>query len=62
MSKIKLVAAAMWREEARKAGALGVARRRTVEAFENESHETQDKWIGFARVAMNALIAQQEET
>jgi hypothetical protein len=55
MSKITLIAAAMWHEEARRAGQLTVAARRTYEAFEDESTQTQDNWIGLAKVALKTI-------
>ena len=39
----------------RRAGQLTVADRRTYEAFENESTDLQDKWIGFAKVALKTI-------
>jgi phosphoserine phosphatase len=55
MSKITLIAAAMWQEEARRAGTLRIVSYRTYEAFENEATELQDKWIRFAKVALKTI-------
>jgi hypothetical protein len=55
MSKITLIAAAMWHEEARRGGQTTVASGRTYEAFENESTDLQDKWIGLAKVALKTI-------
>jgi hypothetical protein len=55
MSKITLIAAAMWQEEARQSGSSAMAARRTHEAFTNEFHEVQDKWIEFAKVALKTI-------
>ena len=55
MSKLSLIAASMWQEEARRTGTLSVAAQRTYEAFENEATELQDKWIGYAKVALKTI-------
>jgi hypothetical protein len=55
MTKLSLVAAALWQEEARRSGTFSVAKRRTPEAFQQEAVETQDRWLGLARVAMDVI-------
>lgn len=60
MTKLSLIAAAMWREEAMRSGTNGIAARRTVDAFEQESDETRAKWLGLARVALAAIEEEQD--
>ena len=58
MTKLTLIAAALWRKDAIRCGALSVAERRTIEAFEDESTETQDKWLDYARAALEVIDEQ----
>ena len=61
MTKLELVAASLWREDAVRCSAPSVAERRTYEAFQGESTETQDKWLGYARAALSALSSKEPD-
>jgi len=61
MTKLGLVAAALWREDAVRCNALSVAKRRTYEAFQVEDTKTQDKWLGYARAALDAISSKEPE-
>lgn len=50
------MAIAMWRGEAERGRAFGVAKRRTPLAFKGESEETREKWLSMASDALDALL------
>lgn len=49
------IAAALWREEADRAGQATVAMRRTPEAFADAGEVVQDRWLRQAQAALDAL-------
>ena len=51
---VKRAAVAMWHHEATRAAPKSVADRRTKDAFEDESPETQQRWTGLAEAALSA--------
>lgn len=53
---VEIMAIAMWREEALRAGTPNIAARRTTEEWrEGQSQDLRDVWIGYARAALSAL-------
>lgn len=53
---VERMAVAMWKHEAIRAQRWSTADRRTLGAFRGESREIQNKWLGLASAALEAVL------